>query len=102
MLGLALVVLRSAVAITVFVDTVRRPILGSAALIDVLVALMGLCLFFQLGMSALTAAAAVVLGPGAYSLDARLSAGKKSKYRPDGICSRRVAPEALLSPQRVA
>jgi hypothetical protein len=63
---------------------------------------MGLCLFFQLGMSALTAAAAVVLGPGAYSLDARLSAGKKSKYRPDGICSRRVAPEALLSPQRVA
>ena len=108
--GLALVVLRSVVAITVIVDNVRRPILGSAPLIDVFVALMGLCLFlgfltpycaafsclieffflvatavpngFELGMSALTAAAAAVLGPGAYSLDARLFGRQEIKIPP--------------------
>jgi hypothetical protein len=108
--GLALVVLRSVVAITVIIDTVRRPILGSTPVIDIFVALMGLCLFlgfltpycaalscliefvlllatavpngFQLGMSALTAATAAVLGPGAYSLDARLFGRQEIKIPP--------------------
>jgi hypothetical protein len=110
MAGVALAVLRSVVAITVIVDTVRSPILVSATLIDVFVALMGLCLFlgfltpycaglsclielvllvttavpngFQLGMSALTAAIAAVLGPGAYSLDARLFGRQEIKIPP--------------------
>ena len=83
---------------------------GYAPVIDAFVALMGLFLFlgfltpycaalscllelaflvatgllngFQLGMSALTAAAAVPLGPGAYSVDARLFGRKLIKIPP--------------------
>lgn len=98
--GIALVVLRSVVAVTV-VDNARTcwPV-GSSLIIEVIATLVGLCLFLgfltpycaalsclleftflittatsnhlQLGMSALTASAQVALGPGAYSLDARL------------------------------
>src|SRR5215468_4251896 len=98
--GVALVVLRSVVAVTVIADTHRRSFLSSVPTIDLFVTLMGLCLFLgfltpycaalscllevaflmttatsnylQLGMSALTASAEVALGPGAYSLDAWL------------------------------
>jgi hypothetical protein len=94
MAGVALVVLRSVVAITIIVDTCKRSILGSSLPIDAFVALVGLCLClgfltpycaalscltelilrvmatavpnrFELAMAALTAAAAAVLGPGA-------------------------------------
>jgi hypothetical protein len=98
--GIALVVLRSVVAATVLVDANRYWRLGSASIVDVLVALVTLLLLlgfltpysaaiscllesafllstgtanrFQLGMSALTAGVAAVLGPGAYSLDSRI------------------------------
>src|SRR5262249_25275328 len=98
--GIALVVLRSVVAVTLIADTYRRIFLTSSPVIDIFVALIGLCLclgfltpycaalsclleitllvtsansnHLHLGMSALTASAEAVLGPGAYSLDARL------------------------------
>ena len=98
--GVALVVLRSVVAITIIVDVCKPSILSFSIPIEAFVVLVGLSLFmgfltpycaalsclielafllttvtpnrFQLGMSALTAAAAAVLGPGAYSFDARL------------------------------
>ena len=108
--GVALVVLRSVVAITVIIETHRLSLLGWSHLLDVFVALMGLFLFlglmtpycaalsclleliflvvngipngFQLGMSALTAASAAALGPGAYSLDARFFGRKLIKIPP--------------------
>ena len=98
--GIALVILRSVVAITVFVDVNRLWVSDFAPIIGGVVALMGLCLLlglltpycaaisfflelalivmtnrsdsFHLGMAALTAGAAAILGPGAYSLDARI------------------------------
>lgn len=98
--GIALIFLRSAVAITVFVDINRLWNLSFNSIVDGIVGLIGLCLLlglltpycaaisfflelalivmtnrsdsFHLGMSALTAAAAAILGPGAYSLDARI------------------------------
>jgi hypothetical protein len=110
MAGIALIVLRSVVAVTVIGDTTRRSFLSSVPVIDVFVALMGLCLFLgfltpycaalscllefaslmttgtsnhlQLGLSALTASAEVALGPGAYSLDARLFGRQLIKIPP--------------------
>jgi uncharacterized membrane protein YphA (DoxX/SURF4 family) len=100
MAGVALVVLRSVVAITLIADTSRRSFLNSAPIVDIFAALIGLCLclgfltpycsaltclleltllatnetsnHLHIGMSALTACAQMALGPGAYSLDARL------------------------------
>ena len=108
--GVALVVLRSVVAVTVIGDTSRRSFLNSIPIIDVFVALMGLCLFLgfltpycavlscllelaflmtsttsnhlQIGVSALTASAEAALGPGAYSLDARLFGRQLIKIPP--------------------
>lgn len=109
MAGVALVVLRSVVAITIIIETCKRSIVGSAIPMDAFVVAVGLCLFlgfltpycaalscllelilvttavpsgFQLAMSALTAAAVAVLGPGAYSLDARLFGRKLIKIPP--------------------
>jgi hypothetical protein len=110
MAGLALVVLRSVVAITVVVDACKCSILSSSVLTDAFVVLMGLCLLlgfltpycaalsslielvlmvgtavpnrFELAMSSLTSAATAVLGPGAYSLDARLFGRKLIKIPP--------------------
>jgi len=98
--GISLVVLRCVVASTFFVDATTSWTMGAAFLVRGIAALiaLGLCLGvvtpycagvacaleltllftagdpskFQLGMSALTAAAAAGLGPGAYSIDARL------------------------------
>jgi len=111
--GIALVVLRSVVAVTLIADTSRRTFLSSVSIIEIFVALIGFCLclgfltpycaalscllefaflmttatphHLQLGMSALTAAAQVALGPGAYSLDARLFGRQLIKIpsRPD-------------------
>ena len=112
MAGAALVVLRSVVAITVIADTStsRRSFLSSEPVFDVFVGLISLCLFLgfltpycaalsgllefgllmttvtsnhlQLGMSALTASAGMALGPGAYSLDARLFGRQLIKIPP--------------------
>ena len=110
MAGVALVVLRCVVAITVVVETHRLSTLGWSHLLDAFVALVGLSLIlgfltphcaalccllevaflvangipngFQVGMSALTAASMVALGPGAYSLDARLFGRKLIKIPP--------------------
>src|SRR5262249_49855662 len=108
--GVALVVLRSVVAITVIVEIHRLSTSGWTHALDALVALVGLFLFlgfltpycaalccllelvffvangipndFQLGMSALTAASMIALGPGAYSLDARFFGRKLIKIPP--------------------
>ena len=108
--GVGLVVLRSVVAITVVVETYRRFGPGYPAVVDAFAALVGWFLFlglltpycaalscllelaflvangipngFQLGMSALTAASVAALGPGAYSLDARLFGRKLIKIPP--------------------
>jgi hypothetical protein len=107
MAGVALVVLRSVVAITVIIETHKLSTLGSAHIPDAFVALVGLFLFlgflspycaalcclldlgllvsngssngFELGMAALTAASMMALGPGAYSVDARLFGRKLIK-----------------------
>jgi hypothetical protein len=98
--GISLVVLRTVVAATVFVDATASWTLGAAFMVRGIAALLALCLClgvvtpycagvscvlelallftaggpgrFHLGMSALTAAATAGLGPGAYSIDARL------------------------------
>ena len=110
MAGVALVVLRSVVAITVIIETHKISTLGSAHILDAFVAPVGLFLFlgflspycaalcclldlgllvskgisngFELGMAALTAASMVALGPGAYSVDARLFGRKLIKIPP--------------------
>lgn len=108
--GVALIVLRSVVAITVVVDTCRSPVLGSVPIINVFVTSVGLCLVlgfltpycaalscllelallvtagvssqFHLTMSALTGAGTALLGPGAYSVDARLFGRQLIKIPP--------------------
>jgi hypothetical protein len=108
--GVALVVLRFVVAATAIADVSKRSFLSPEPIVDVFVGLMGLCLFLgfltpycatlccllevallmttatsnhlQLGMSALIAAAEVALGPGAYSLDARLFGRRLIKIPP--------------------
>lgn len=98
--GVALVILRSVVAITILVDVNGLWTLNFTPVVDGVVALIALCLLlglltpycaaiscflelalivmtklfggFHLGMSALTAASVAILGPGAYSLDARI------------------------------
>jgi hypothetical protein len=107
--GIALLVLRSVVAVTVLVNARTWP-MGSSLIVQAIAALVGLCLFLgfltpycaaascflelsllvatdapnrlQLGMSALTAAATVALGPGAYSVDGRLFGRKLIKIPP--------------------
>ncbi len=98
--GVSLVVLRCVVAATVFVDATGASPMGAAFTVRGIASLVALCLClgvvtpycaaascllefallitadgppkFQLAMSALTAAATTGLGPGAYSIDARL------------------------------
>jgi hypothetical protein len=110
MAGVALIILRSVVAVTLIVETHKLSTLGSAHALDAFVAVVGLFLFlgfltpycaalccllelaflldigipngFQLGMSSLTAASMVALGPGAYSLDARFFGRKLIKIPP--------------------
>jgi hypothetical protein len=110
MAGVALVVLRCVVAITVIAETYRLSTAGWAHMLDPFVALVGLSLFlglltpycaglccllelaflvtngipnrFHLVMSALTAASVAALGPGAYSWDARFFGRKLIKIPP--------------------
>ena len=112
--GLSLVVLRVVVAATVFVHTTAFWPMGAGFIVSGIAALVGLCLGlgvatpycaavscvleltllvtaggpgrFQFGMSALTAAATAGLGPGAYSIDARLF-GRKVFTIPPGRIS---------------
>jgi hypothetical protein len=112
MAGVALVVLRCVVALTLIAETHSVSALGWHVL-DAFAALVGLFLFlgfltpycaalccllesaflvangvsngFQLGMAALTAASMVALGPGAYSLDARFFGRKLIKIPPGRI-----------------
>lgn len=108
--GIALVVLRCVVAVTVLVNaSVYWPV-GSSLMVRGIAGLVGLCLFLgfltpycaavccflelallvatdapnklALGLSALTAAATVALGPGAYSIDCRLFGRKLIKIPP--------------------
>jgi len=106
MAGVALVVLRSVVAVTVVINIRTSLPMASGLIIEGIAVLVGLCLCLgfltpycaalscfleltllvanspnklQLGMSALTAAATTALGPGAYSVDARLFGRKLIK-----------------------
>jgi uncharacterized membrane protein YphA (DoxX/SURF4 family) len=108
--GIALVVLRSVVAVTVLGNAAACWPTGFSLIVGVLAALLALFLFLgfltpycaavscilelallftthapnrlQLGLSALTAAAIIGLGPGAYSVDARLFGRKLIKIPP--------------------
>lgn len=108
--GIALFVLRSVVAVTVLVNARTCWTMGSTLIIGGIAVLVGLflslgfltpycaalsCLLelvllvttdaphrLQLGMSALTAAATAALGPGAYSVDARLFGRRLIKIPP--------------------
>ena len=112
--GIALIVLRSVVAVTVLVNARTCWPMGSTLIVEGIAAIVALCLFLgfltpycaavscflelallittgasnrlQLGLSALTAAATVVLGPGAYSVDGRLF-GRKVFTIPPGQTS---------------
>ena len=109
--GIALFVLRSVVAVTVLVNAVVCWPTGFSLIVGAIAALLGLFLFLgfltpycaagscilelavlvtthapnrlQLGLSALTAAATIGLGPGAYSIDGRLF-GRKLIKIPSG------------------
>jgi len=109
--GLSLVVLRCVVAATVVVHATAFGPAGAGLIVRGIAALLGLCLClgvvtpycaavscvlelallltaggpgrFQFGLSALTAAATAGLGPGAYSIDARLF-GRKVFTIPPG------------------
>jgi uncharacterized membrane protein YphA (DoxX/SURF4 family) len=108
--GIALLVLRCVVAVKALIDANRCWAFGSAPALDALKVLLALCLFLGLltpycaavasllevgllvstgfstgyafGLCALTAACAAVLGPGAYSLDARLFGRKLITIQP--------------------
>ena len=108
--GIALLVLRSVVAVTILMNASVCWPMGSTLIVRGIAALVGLSLFLgfltpyyaalscllelallvtigapprlQLGMSALTAGATAVLGPGAYSIDARLFGRKLIKIPP--------------------
>ena len=108
--GIALGVLRSVVAVTVLVNAAVYWPTGSIHIVRAIATLVALCMFLgfltpycaalscflelallvttdapnrlQLGLSALTAAATVVLGPGAYSIDARLFGRQLIKIPP--------------------
>jgi len=108
--GVALAVLRSVVAVTVLVNAATCWPTGFGLIVGAIAALVGLFLFLgfltpycaaascfmelailvpgsspnklQLVMSALTAAASAVLGPGAYSIDARLFGRQLIKIPP--------------------
>jgi hypothetical protein len=108
--GIALGILRSVVAVTVLVNAAVCLPTGSNHIVRGIAVLVALCLFLgfltpycaavscflelvllvttdtsnrlQLGLSALTAASAIGLGPGAYSVDARLFGRKLIKIPP--------------------
>ena len=108
--GIALVVLRCVVAVTVLVNATICWPTGFSLIVGAIAALVGLFLLLgfltpycaatscvlelallvstdvpsklQLGLSALTAATTVVLGPGAYSIDARLFGRQLIKIPP--------------------
>ena len=108
--GIALTVLRSVVAVTVLVNAAECCPRGFSLIVGAIATFVGLFLLLgfltpycaattcvlelallisteapnklQLGLSALTAAATVVLGPGAYSIDARLFGRKLIKIPP--------------------
>jgi len=107
--GIALLVLRSVVAVTVVVNDRTCWPMGSTLIVEAIAGVVGLCLFLgfltpycaalscfleltllvstdphrlQLWMSALTAAATAALGPGAYSVDARLFGRRLVKIPP--------------------
>ena len=108
--GIALLVLRSVVAVTVLVNASACWPMGSSLIVKGIAGLVALSLFLgyltpycaaascflelallvtgdaanrlQLGLSALTAVTTVVLGPGAYSIDSRLFGRRLIKIPP--------------------